>query len=81
MQAPGEEEGLSDGMIMRQAATMEGGHEEKVVGEREVSQQGHQADWQSAADYQSAPQTISAQFPFCRTSRAGGSAAFIRSTS
>ena len=35
MQAPSEERGLADGMIMRQPATMEGGHEEKVgLGER-----------------------------------------------
>ena len=30
MQTPGEEDGLADGMIMRQPATMEDGHEEKV---------------------------------------------------
>jgi hypothetical protein len=29
MQTPGEEDGLPDGVIVRQAATMESGHEEK----------------------------------------------------
>lgn len=31
MQTPGEEDGLADGMVMRQSATMEAGHEEKVA--------------------------------------------------
>ena len=44
MQTPGEEDGLSDGVIVRQAATMEGGHEERVGGEGEYSQQCRQAD-------------------------------------
>ena len=29
MQTPGEEDGLSDGVIVRQAASVESGHEEK----------------------------------------------------
>ncbi len=37
MQAPGEEEGLSDGVIVRQAAAVESGHEERVGGEGEYS--------------------------------------------
>ena len=56
VQAPGEEDGLSDGMIMRQPATMECSHAEEVGGDGKNSQQSRQADWQSAADCQSAPQ-------------------------
>ena len=44
MQTPGEEDGLSDGVIVRQAATVESGHKERVGGEGEVSQQSRQAD-------------------------------------
>jgi hypothetical protein len=39
VQAPGDEDGLPDGVIVRQAAAVEGGHEEGVGGERENSQE------------------------------------------
>ena len=41
LQAPGEEEGLADGMIVRQAAGVKGGHEWRV-GAREKNSQGNQ---------------------------------------
>ena len=39
VKAPGEEDGLSDGVVVRQAATVECGHEEGVGGEGEDSQE------------------------------------------
>jgi hypothetical protein len=44
MQAPCEKDGLPDGVIVRQAATVEGGHEEKVGCNGEYSQESKQAD-------------------------------------
>ena len=39
MQAPGDEDGLPEGVIVRQAASVERGHEERVGGEGENSQE------------------------------------------
>jgi len=44
MQTPGDKHGLSDGVIVRQAATVESGHEEEVGCDRECSQESKQAD-------------------------------------
>src|SRR5437016_3206656 len=49
MQTPGEEDGLADGMIMRQPATMEGGHEEKVGVWGKDSHESRWGDCQSPA--------------------------------
>ena len=49
MQTPGEEDGLADGMIMRQPATMEAGHEERVGLWGKDSQESRWGDCQSPA--------------------------------
>jgi hypothetical protein len=59
VQAPGDEDGLPDGVIVWQAATVEGGHEERVGGEREDSQ-----------EKQEGRLTIGRRFPICPTTSA-----------
>ena len=49
MQTPGEEDGLANGMIVRQPTTMEGSHQEKVGGWGKDSQESQWGDCQSPA--------------------------------
>ena len=61
MQAPGDEEGLAEGVIVRQAASVECGHEERVGGEGENSQ-----------EKQEGRLTIGRRLTICPTTSAAG---------
>ena len=58
LQAPGDEDGVSEGVVVRQAATVKGGHEERVGGEGGSSQ-----------EMQEGRLTIGRRLTICPTSR------------
>jgi hypothetical protein len=60
VKTPRDEDGLAGGLIVRQAANVESRHKYKVVAAGKESQQYRQADYQSAAGCQPAPQNAAA---------------------